>query len=200
LASRATGAGTLELDLASINFRLERDAEVNRFVLAPFAASVSILAALAAAGSPQGSQSLEDATIAAEPVKLVIRFGDGRSKFHLGEIIPIELEFSSPQRKTYRILVGSQPAKVDEYRIDPAGFRRRDFESVAAGRFHISMHRSWPVDIDPGEKPYKLQDTLNRLFRIPTPGKYRVSVTSRRMGFPVTSNVEELEILPSDPT
>jgi hypothetical protein len=53
-------------------------------------------------------------------------------------------------------------------------------------------------EVDPGETPFKVNQLLNDHFRMETPGKYRISVTSHRLGVPVTSNTVELEILPAD--
>jgi hypothetical protein len=54
-------------------------------------------------------------------------------------------------------------------------------------------------NIDPGEKPFTVEQILSSRFRMDTPGKYRISVTSTRLGPAVTSNAVEMEIAPADP-
>ena len=136
------------------------------------------------------------------PLQLSLQWGDGRTSFHLGEIIPVELTFTSTERHKYPIThYGPQDCGTHVFHIEPPAFIDRRVEMDAAmempGFGSLGIIGPAP-QFDPGEKPYLVELTLNERFRIVTPGKYTIFVTSQLPGFPVRSNSVKLEILPSD--
>jgi hypothetical protein len=146
-------------------------------------------------------------------VNLTLGLGDGQTKFHLGQIIPVTLTFSSTEHRKYPISLPGcgQPPKFT-YHIEPPLFIDRRIEQEAEGTFRVCGNSGPSVVMLPGshttlsfegvdlaEKPYVVHQILNEQFIIDTPGKYRIFATSKGPGFPLTSNAVELEILPHDP-
>ncbi len=125
-------------------------------------------------------------------LSLQLRLHEDRTKFHVGEIIPVELSFTSNEHKKYTIMA-FECGDNYKYHVEPALFLNRD---TGMG---VWEECSGPIiDIDPGEKPFTVEQILNSGFRMDTPGRYRISVTSTRLGLAVTSNTVELEITPAD--
>ena len=137
----------------------------------------------------------------AERVQLDLRIGDGRVQFHLGEIIPVRLIFSSNVRKKYFIW-GRECAihQTYQYHVDPPAFTDRALTDDATMSMSDMTCGGGGNDVEsrPGEPLLTVPQTLNDRFQMDVPGKYRISVTSARIGVPATSNTVDLEILPSD--
>jgi hypothetical protein len=150
-------------------------------------------------GAPAQTPDADQAAPAPE-LKLELRVGDERTVFHLGEVIPVELIFSSAEHRKYPAgRFECFPHQNYHYSVDPPLFTDRLVEvDAAVGLAELSCCGPFG-EIDPGEKPFKVQQTLNDRFRMETPGKYKIAVTSNRLGPTVTSNTVDLEILPSDP-
>ena len=127
------------------------------------------------------------------PVKLELRFGSGQSQFHLGEVIPVELKFFSSEHRKYSIGEDCSPRESYQFHVPPE-FRDRAGEMAAAQMIDFGNCHGSSWEIDPAAEPLIVKRVLNEWFRIETPGKYRISVTSRRLGFPIDSDVVELEI------
>jgi hypothetical protein len=134
------------------------------------------------------------------PLNLELRLNGNRSQFHLGEIIPIELIFSSPEQRKYPVYEDCTERQSYQYHVPPE-FEDRSIE-LDAGMYMDGLGmgcHGWVGELDLGDKPFVISKILNQRFRMDKPGKYQVSVTANRMGFPVNSTPVELEILPSDP-
>lgn len=151
----------------------------------------------------------------AEGLFLTVRIKDNRKQFHLGEVITLELSFTSSKPHTFT--------------IDGATYDR-------SGRLHSDGFAIYPRDgaVDPlkdyfftglhaysmgglryfgdlSEKPHVITAELNEWQRIDKPGRYRMYVVSSRVGrkrepetgrntdaSPLVSNVIEFDVLPPD--
>lgn len=131
------------------------------------------------------------------PVTLQLRTANSKSQFHRGEIVPLELVFSSPEHRFYSIPEDCTPMETYQYSIAPPAVDRA-LEVDAAMSMYMGNCHGFSVQADPGEKPIIVSQILNQRFRIETPGTYTVSVRSNKLGFPLTSNALRIEILPSD--
>ena len=136
-----------------------------------------------------------------------------RNEFHLGEIIPIKLSFSSPLKRRYQVnqatydrsgrmhyeRFGVTPA---EGAVDPMAeyFASGTFMGGGLTSFEFLSRKPWTIDLD-----------LNEWVRFTKPGEYKLTVTSTRVKVvdsskpygtaPVTAAAKEiiLKILPRDP-
>lgn len=169
---------------------------------------VSVLAWLTAGASTAGvvQQPLPDA-----PIVLTLRLADGRQQFRPGEIIPIELEFSSATPKRFTVDGGTYDRSgrltIDEFtidRLDEVSDPMLDYFGSIGGAVGGGLRGIGVL----GEKPYTVRLELNEWFRFDRPGRYTLAVTSRRTTdesvsppavAPVTSNTTSFEILPRDP-
>jgi hypothetical protein len=141
-------------------------------------------------------------------VSLTISFRDGISRFHVGEVIPIELSF--------RALV------PDAYDINTRNYDR-------SGRLNIEQFHVTPPGRDPlknyysfggflggglgsqetlSSQPYVMHDDLNEWVALDKPGHYSLYVTSGRVArrgaqkdepVQLQSNIVEFDIVAADP-
>ncbi len=137
----------------------------------------------------------------AKGVQLDLHIGEGRAQFHLGEIIPVRLVFSSNVRKKY--FIWGRECYIHQtyqYYVDPPAFTDRSLTDDAAQSLSDMSCSGAGQDVEsrPGEPLLAVTQTLNDRFQMDVPGKYRISVTSGRISVPVTSNTVDVEILPSD--
>lgn len=133
-------------------------------------------------------------------VNLELRFGNGRTQFHIGELIPVELVF---RRSTHEKVGFGEDCRVYsryEYRVIPNNFLDRAPERGAAGLVDLGQGcHGFHSEEDLAQKPLVVRQNLNDWFRMTKSGLYKVSVTTWRTGFAITSNTADLEILPPDP-
>jgi hypothetical protein len=137
---------------------------------------------------------------AGSAVKLELRLGDGRTQFHLGEIVPVELIFTSEESREFSIFNPECEGRTTyQFHIEPPEFSDRLVEADAGlfGYFIDTCGHGGSLAVNLKDSPIHARQILNEWFRIDKPGQYRVSVTSFR--FSVSSNTVELVILPSDP-
>ncbi|HEV8134608.1 MAG TPA: hypothetical protein VGP85_08025 [Pyrinomonadaceae bacterium] len=147
-------------------------------------------------------------------VSFAIQTTNNQTRFRQGEVISLQLSFSSSQPKKYHLDAAtydrSGRLQIDDFHVDPTNgvsdplddYFNFQLLSMAGGL------RSYPtLEV----KPYVVKADLNEWRRFDRPGKYRLYVTSHRVGtgydgegenqfFVVTSNVIELEIVPADPS
>ena len=164
----------------------------------PAAVCFLLLAGILCAGVAAKAQIQSALPATPGPVKLELRFGSGQSQFHLGEVIPVELKFSSSEHRKYSMGEDCTPRQSYLFHAPPE-FRDRQAEMDAAQMMDIGNCHGFSSEVDPAETPIVINKVLNEWFRIDTPGKYRISATSNRLGFPIDSDAAELEILPGDP-
>jgi hypothetical protein len=149
-------------------------------------------------------------------VSFVIQTRNNQTRFHQGELISLQLSFSSTQPEKYSIdsvtYDRSGRLDIDTFHVDPPGavsdplsdYFNSGFIFIGGGLRGITPLQS---------KPYVVTADLNEWYRFERPGKYRLYITSHRVRSdhfvddqaqasvvtsPVTSNVIELEIVPAD--
>ena len=146
------------------------------------------------------------------PIRLTLRLTDGRLQFRPGEIIPIELEFSSATQKRFTVdgatYDRSGRLTIDEFvidRIDDVSDPMLDYFGSIGGYIGGGIRGMGVL----GEKPFTVKLELNEWFRFDKPGRYTLAVKSRRVTdesvtphavVPVESNTVSFEILPRDAT
>lgn len=157
-------------------------------MLTPILAVTFLLSPLTARPGNQDNSTSSSNT----SLTLQLRLGNDRTRFHVGELIPVKLTFTSSEHKKYAVM-GFECGDNDKYHVEPPLFLDRD---TGMGGWACN---GGIIHIDPGEKPFAVEHVLNSRFRMNTPGNYRISVTSTRLGPPVTSNTVEVEITPADP-
>ncbi|APR88138.1 hypothetical protein A7982_13487 [Minicystis rosea] len=169
-------------------------------------------------GPPAGSRTIMTPTpfdaehteaVAKNPegISFEVRLAGDKTRFQMGERVPIELSFSSRRPGTFVLDAAWQESSRDTYRVEP--------ESGAPDPRH--GHSRDAPEIGPvrmpvlGEKPEKLVFDLNVWHRFDRPGVYRLFVLSRRIHdesaragrsrdqAPVASNLISFEITPQDP-
>lgn len=144
------------------------------------------------------------------PVALALRLTDGRRHFRPGEIIAIELAFSSATPKRFTVdgatYDRSGRLTIDELaidRIDDVSDPMLDYFGSIGGYVGGGIRGIGAL----GEKPVTVRLELNEWFRFDKPGMYTLAVTSRRVTdeavsppavVPVESNSVSFEILPRD--
>lgn len=163
-------------------------------------------------------------------VALSVRFLDGRSTFRPGEIIRLDLQFSGTVPNQWALYPPRRYScgrpDTETFRLDPAEGTVDPLADCSEGL--LAWIKAWPPRPDGGtaaqgfglltpqapleERHQAVTVILNDFVRFDRPGKYRLFVTSRRVGewppppdgklpkyLDVTSPVVELEILPPDP-
>jgi hypothetical protein len=145
------------------------------------------------------------------PVTFTLRIPDGRTRFHTGEVIPIELAFTStiPNRFILDTATYDRSGRltIDEFRVDPID-RVTDplldyFASL--GGYIGGGIRGNPVL---GDAPTIVKLELNEWFRFDRPGTFRLSARTRRVTedpgsgpsdvLVLESNTVTFDIVPSD--
>jgi hypothetical protein len=149
-------------------------------------------------------------------VSFRIRTKDGNAKFRQGELITIEMLFSSTVPDVYQVNAmtydRSGRLRSDSYHIDPevgvADPTSEYFDSALFGFMGGGLSSLPPLL---SEKPYVIAQDLNEFIRFDRPGHYILYVTNKRISkvsfrgrtkvveaIPATSNTIDLEILPAD--
>jgi hypothetical protein len=163
--------------------------------------------------SLSGPPPQQRAPSAALPVSLTLSIGGGQTRFHTGEIIPIELAFTSQIPNRFVLDSGTYDRSgrltIDEFHVEPIDRVSDPLLDyfASAGGFIGGGIRGMPVL---GERPEIVKLDLNEWFRFDKPGTFRVSVHSHRVrddaavgsgrhdALVVESNVVAFEIVPGD--
>jgi hypothetical protein len=136
------------------------------------------------------------------PVNLDLRFINGQSHFHIGELIPVELVFSSSGHEKVGFGEDCMGHGTYKFQVVPDDFVDRALERTAAGFGEgrgMGCH-GWPAEQkDLAKEPFIVNLDLNAWFRMETSGHYKISVTAWRTGFAVASRSVDIDILPRDP-
>jgi len=153
-------------------------------------------------------------TLAKNPdgVTFTIRIGSNQTRFQQGEIVSIELSFSSNMSNTYslhdRRYDRSGRMSTERFYADPAEGVCDPLSVLVFGFGGLS---SGPIILS--EKPHRIPLEINEWLRFDTPGHFRLYVTSNRISrdnpdpnakirilkYPVTSNIIEFDIIPAYP-
>ena len=147
-------------------------------------------------------------------VAFLLQTKNNQTRFRQGELISLQLSFSSTQAKKYHLDAATYDRSgrldIDTFHVDPtsgASDPLSDYFNFFLGGMGGGL-RTNPT-LEP--KPYVITVDLNEWFRFDQPGKYRLYVTSTRVfrdrfyedpNYPIvtTSNVIELEVIPAEPT
>src|SRR5215831_6475309 len=118
------------------------------------------------------------------PIRLTLRLTGGRLQFRPGEIIPIELEFSSATPKRFTVdgatYDRSGRLTIDEFvidRIDDVSDPMLDYFGAIGGYTGGGIGGFGVL----GEKPFTVKLEVNESFRFDKPGTYILAVKSRRV-------------------
>jgi hypothetical protein len=152
-------------------------------------------------------------SLAATDASLVISTLSHRTTFQQGEVVPLDLSFTSekPQRFSINMATYDRSGRMSYERFvidparaiaDPLDIYFKAFRAFMAGGLTNFQYLS--------EKPFVLKLELNEWVRFDQPGVYHVSVISQRMSDHADSGHEErpvdlrsneltLEIVPADP-
>ncbi|MCI0339030.1 MAG: hypothetical protein L0226_15760 [Acidobacteria bacterium] len=147
-----------------------------------------------------------------EGVTFTLRLMDKKNTFKQGEIISLELRFSSSTPGAFWLDSmwhdRSGRLNLDKFHLEP----EEDLVDPLRDHFSFGVSSMGGVgsDEDLGEEPSLIHYDLNQWFRFDRPGKYRLYLASPRVGrikegrklpsgdLNLTSNVIEFEILPAD--
>ena len=120
----------------------------------------------------------------APPVAFTLRLADGRTRFHTGETIAIELEFTSTIANRFVLdnatYDRSGRLTIDEFHVEPierVSDPLLDYFAASPGAIGGGI-RGNPVL---GETPTVVRLQLNEWFRFDTPGTFRLSARSHRV-------------------
>jgi hypothetical protein len=159
---------------------------------------------------PAPRQALAAAT-ADVPVSLTLRLADGRRQFRPGEVVPIELEFSSaiPTRFVVDDATYDRSGRltIDDFRIEPierVTDPMLDYFASRVGSIGGGLRGTGIL----GDRPFIVRLELNDWFRFDRTGTFQLSVRSRRVTdnaaksdrlvVPVESNTISFEVAPRD--
>lgn len=107
-----------------------------------------------------------------------------KTEFFFGEVIPLELKFTSTQPRTFladsrlQDRVGRMNY-TEEFVADPASLSEDPLEGLPGGQGGMGGLSGGPVVLS--EKPFAFERALNEWVRFRKPGQYRVYIVSRRV-------------------
>jgi hypothetical protein len=130
---------------------------------------------------------------AGQDVSIGVRTNSGRTEFHVGEVILLDLVFTANTPDTYDLIAGGEfPDKYplrDIFRVEPVSgwedplgdYRKALFKAETSGHFPISgSFMTNSIVLSP--KPYALASVvLNDYVRLSRPGVYTVQVQDSRV-------------------
>ena len=139
---------------------------------------------------------------------LAIRFADGTSRFHVGEIIPIELSFRASIPETYDMNTAnydrSGRLNIEQFHVEPPGRDPLERFYSIGGFMGGGLSSSLPLFPEPQTR----REDLNEWVALEKPGHYSLYVTSARVSrrgleknepVELHSNKLEFDIVPADP-
>jgi len=182
--------------------------------LALAAAATLLPRAGAQARDPFAESQREAAGSNPPGLTLALALRGGQARFRPGEVIGLELSFSSSLPGKYSLdspgyFVGGR-GRVDDFHLDPEDAAEDPLEDYFNSGLFGFMGGGLASISDLEAKPYRVELELNERLTPTRPGRYRLYVTSGRVvrGRPgppareeltVVSNLVEFEILPRDP-
>lgn len=143
-------------------------------------------------------------------LSFLVRLKGGQTRFRQGEVIRLELSFSSSLPGTYHLdgatYDRSGRLEIDDFHLDPQGGASdplSDYFNFRGGSVGGGLRANPVLEA----KPYVVGAELNEWYRFERPGRYRLYVTSarvhrRRFGggdaLTATSNLIEFEVVPAE--
>ncbi len=147
-----------------------------------------------------------------EGITFIVQVKGGQSVFHQGEVIPLELVFTSSLADVFHASTASYDRggrlEMDAYHVDPqigVSDPLNDYFQFTRFSFGGGLSSNFML----GKTPYIYPADLNEWQRFDRPGRYRLYVTTGRVGrgrpytqskpFTLTSNMIDLQIVPAEP-
>ena len=139
---------------------------------------------LSAHASPQGTPPEDTAAAAPADVQLKVETKDGQTTFHIGEVIPLVLSFTSSRPKTYQIDMASYDRSgrlgMETFAVEP----KSGWDDPL--KLYYSAWGGWMGGGMRGidqlkSEPIVIRRELNEWVRFSQPGEYRVRVSSDRV-------------------
>jgi hypothetical protein len=156
---------------------------------------------LLAQASPQGAPQTNAPS---EVIHVELRIGDGtRSSYHIGEIVPVKLIFTSTVH-TKHWISAERCAEEEIYPVStpPTVLNGRGAQESAAHAFEGHggcTNHGFGGEVDLAENPYVDSLTLNRRYLLDIAGSYPLTWSGIAFGQSVSSNTATLTLLPRDP-
>lgn len=147
-----------------------------------------------------------------EGASLLLSLKGGDQQFHVGEVIPLQLSFSSSIPGRYRVDMASYDRSgrmtSEEFHLEPRdGWSDPLTDYFDSGLFSFMGGGGRGIP-ELGTEPKTIDLDLNEWVRFDRPGHYRLSVSSSRVQpkdrsssgerFTITSNEVDFEIVPAD--
>jgi hypothetical protein len=131
-------------------------------------------------------------------VSLTIRFTDGTSRFHVGEIIPLELAFRASVPDMYDIEMRnydrSGRLNIEAFHVTPPG--RDPLERYYSTGAFIGGGLGGARELS--SEPQVIREELNEWVALDKPGRYSLYVTSGRVTRRTPSKAEPFELRSND--
>jgi len=131
-------------------------------------------------------------------VSLTIRFADGTSRFHAGEIIPLELSFKASIPDMYdmemRNYDRSGRLNIEGFQVAPPG--RDPLECYYSTGAFMGGGLGGPRELS--SEPQVMHEELNEWVALDKPGHYSLYVTSGRVTRRTSSKAEPVELRSND--
>ena len=140
-------------------------------------------------------------------ISLAIRFTDGTSRFHVGEVIPVELSFKAPIPDTYdmemRNYDRSGRLNIEQFHVTPPGRDPLERYYSIGGFMGGGLGGSRALS----NEPQTMREDLNEWVALDKPGHYSLYVTSDRVTrrtqgkdepVPLRSNSLEFDVVAAD--
>jgi hypothetical protein len=131
-------------------------------------------------------------------VSLTIRFADGTSRFHAGEIIPLELSFKASIPDMYdmemRNYDRSGRLNIEGFQVAPPG--RDPLERYYSTGAFMGGGLGGPRELS--SEPQVMHEELNEWVALDKPGHYSLYVTSGRVTRRTSSKAEPAELRSND--
>jgi hypothetical protein len=175
---------------------------------------LAVLTLLAASGALAQEAFLErwHALHNAQPKAVELVISVPKTAFYLGEVIPLNLAFTSTQPKAFLADTrlhdrAGRMNYMEEFIVDRAELTEDPLQGLPGGQGGMGGLSGGPAILS--EKPLSLERILNEWVRFREPGRYRIYILSRRIslangpgpqrGKPVevVSNVLALELRPA---
>jgi hypothetical protein len=121
---------------------------------------------------------------ARQPEAVSFLISAAKSEFYSGELIPLELSFTSTQPNGFLAAPGIQDRGgrmngLEEFLVDPAALTEDPLRGLPGATGAMGGIFGGPVSLS--DKPYTVEKLLNEWVRFRKPGRYRIAVLSRRV-------------------
>lgn len=134
---------------------------------------------------------------AKQPDAVHFEISTAKTEFYTGELIPLQLSFSSSDPKTYEADTRLQDRVgrmngIEEFLVDPATFVEDPLRGLPGETGGLGGLSGGPMVLS--EKPFVFERPLNEWVRFQRPGTYRLAILSHRVS-PVNAGQNRLELI-----